>query len=453
VSNCKIKVFLPLFIIILTIGPLSACINKEEASVVEKYKLKEEEIKFKGYLSPIQTKTLDLEESKLLVKNGDQVVAGDMLTKIDDKTKAELDGLEKKLQRIEAELGSFDKNISEIKKGNYSISSDLSTEVETLKESIQSQDYVIQELELNLEEIKFSYETEKNNFNRKLSQNKTDINSLNSRLEKLKSSSQDANLIAEEVTGINNEVKLLDRECKELEASLATLEQTYKYNESRTRQTLQNTISTKGTYEEKYQNILKGNSQDPSVKAAIQQFEEEKKVIQENLDEIKKERDTLREESQIFAPFDGQIIVSDGNVVIQGSKYQFIFDATEKQMDEVKQLDSLQLEYKSKIIGKLAYHSSKYNEEISVKGQVPYYSMVFEIDSNSDYKPMRNATAFMVYKKGITIPDEYLGKNKEQYYVLIKGKQKAVKIEKLDKQYILIDGAKKGDVLEKVVNG
>lgn len=451
-SNCKRKVYLPFFIIILTIGILSACINKEEASVVEKYQLKEEEIKFKGYLSPIQTKTLDLEESKLLVKNGDQVVAGDMLTKIDDKTKAELDGLEKKQQQMEVELGSFDKNIAEIKKGHYSISSDLSTEVETLKESIHSQDYVIQELELNLQEIKFSYETEKSNFNRKLTQNKTDINSLNSRLEKLKASSQDANLIAEEVTGINNEIKLLDRECKELEASLAALEQTYKYNESRTRQTLQNTISTKGSYEEKYQNIIKGNSKDPSVMAALQQFEEERKVIQENLDEIKKEMDTLREESQIAAPFDGQIIVTNGNVVIQGSKYHFLFDATEKQLDEVKQLDSLQLEYKSKIIGKLTYHSSKYNEEISVNGQVPYYSMVFEIDSTSDYKPMRNATAFMVYKKGITIPDEYLGKNKDNYYVLIKGKKRNVKVEKLDTQYILIEGAKKGDILEKVVN-
>lgn len=452
-SNCKIKVVLPFFIIILTIGLLSACINKEEATVVEKYKLKEEEIKFKGYLSPIQTKTLDLEESKLLVRNGDQVVTGDMLTKIDEKTKAELDEFEKKQQQMEVELGSFDKNISEIKKGHYSISSDLSTEVGTLKESIHSQDYMVQELELNLEEIKFSYETEKSNFNRKLSQNKTDINSLNGRLEKLKSSSQDANLVAEEVTGISNEIKLLDRECKELEASLAALEQTYKYNESRTRQTLQNTISTKGSYEERYQNILKGNTQDPSVKAAIQQFEEEKKVIQENLNEIKKEMDSLREESLIVAPYDGQIIVSDGNVVIQGSEYQFLFDATEKQLDEVKQLEGLQLEYKSKIIGKLTYHSSKYNEEISVKGQVPYYSMVFEIDPNSDYKPMRNATAFMVYKKGITIPDEFLGKNKDQYYVMINGKQKAVKIEKLDKQYILIEGAKKGDILEKVVNG
>jgi hypothetical protein len=105
------------------------------------------------------------------------------------------------------------------------------------------------------------------------------------------------------------------------------------------------------------------------------------------------------------------------------------------------------------MVGNLTFNSIKYNEEISVKGQAPIYSMFYDINATSDYKPMRSSTAYMVFKQGITIPEEYLGKTENKYYVLIGGKKKLVKIEKLNNQYIVIEGAKKGDIIEKVVNG
>jgi DNA repair exonuclease SbcCD ATPase subunit len=432
---------------------LSACINKEEANVVEKYKLKEEEIKYKGYLSPIQTKTFELEVSKLRVSNGDNVAAGDVLTELDQKVKEEINRLTKEKQQTEAELGQIDQKLSDIKKGNYSISSELTSEVETLKESIKSQAIMIQELELNLEETKSNYEMEKNNYNRKLNQNKTDINTLNVKIQKLKSSNQDINLVADEIATVENEIKLLDRDNKEIEASLASLEQTYKFNETRISQSLQSAKENKATYEGKYNNIVTGNTQDPSVKVIVLQLEEEKNVKQENINEINKTITATQEESLVVAPFDGQIIIAAGQVVLQGTSYQFVFEATENQVDEVKVLQNLQLQYKAKMVGNLTFNSIKYNEEISVKGQAPIYSMFYDINATSDYKPMRSSTAYMVFKQGITIPEEYLGKTENKYYVLIGGKKKLVKIEKLNNQYIVIEGAKKGDIIEKVVNG
>ncbi|MDQ0231661.1 hypothetical protein [Metabacillus malikii] len=455
-SKYKMIAYLPCFLIILSTGLLSACVNKEVANGVEQYELKEEEIKYKGYLSPTQTKIIDVEESKLIVKNGNQVKEGEVLTEMDEKVEKEVQALIEKRKKVEGEIAQLDKNISEIKKGNYSVSPELSSEVEGMQESLHSQDYIVEELELNLEEINYNYKAEKENLNRSLNENNNELTNLKHELETLRANRIEASETEHEaIMTIESEIKSLEQENEEIKENLQTLEQTYKFNEARTKQSLQNSKESKGLYEKKYQNIKSGNTNDPSVKAVILQLEEEKKSKQDSIEELNKTIASYEEESMDVAPFDGQIsITSTGQVAIHSNVYQFVFNATERQIEEVQNLKPLHLKYQSEVVGELTYQTMAYNEELSTQGQTPIYKMLYDIKPTSKYKPIYHATAYMVHTSEIHIPQEYVGTDEDnKHFVLINGKKKNVKVEKVEDDYLLIEGAEAGDVIEKVVDG
>lgn len=153
------------------------------------------------------------------------------------------------------------------------------------------------------------------------------------------------------------------------------------------------------------------------------------------------------------APFDGVIAVRDGEVWVHSTQSTFVYTATEAQVEALSSADQLDLRVKGETVGTLRVASTIHDPEASTGPTSPRYAMRFDVVADPSFKPRDRSTASMTSSQGqLGIPEDYLGKDTDGYFVLRQGVRTPVEVGKDPQgQFVLTGGSlHAGDSIEKV---
>ncbi len=154
------------------------------------------------------------------------------------------------------------------------------------------------------------------------------------------------------------------------------------------------------------------------------------------------------------APWDGTVSIEGGTVSLQSTAYTFVYTATEEQVDLLSGQDAPELHVRSTRVAALRLASVNYSPTETTNPQSPRYQLTYEVvDPVSGFVPRDHGSASLTYAgTGLVVPEAYLGRDGDDYFVLSDGVRVPVRVEKDDTgQFVLTDGGlHAGDVIQKV---
>ncbi len=156
---------------------------------------------------------------------------------------------------------------------------------------------------------------------------------------------------------------------------------------------------------------------------------------------------------RVTASFDGTVTAVDGTVWILSRQASLIYLATQEQVDAITGAKEPRLLVRGLEVGSLRLTSVIYSDEATTSDSSPRYEMTFEVVAEETFAPREHSSASLTYRTDdLAVPDGYLGRDTDGYFVLREGQRVSVQVEKdAQGQFILRTGdLRAGDRIERV---
>lgn len=150
------------------------------------------------------------------------------------------------------------------------------------------------------------------------------------------------------------------------------------------------------------------------------------------------------------APFDAQVEISQGMMTFYSEEMQFIFQASEKQMQSLRQTSDPLYVRVLDGYGKLTLESILYDVETSVLGENPNYKMTYNIEWYQNPVGLLYGNSGVMLEVGaIKVPKDYVLEEDGKYYVIKDGDKIEVIVENKVDYWIVHEGVMVDDILQR----
>lgn len=150
------------------------------------------------------------------------------------------------------------------------------------------------------------------------------------------------------------------------------------------------------------------------------------------------------------APFDAQVEISHGMMTFYSEELQFVFRASEKQMQSLRQTPETLYVRALEGYGKLTLESVLYDAETSVLGEIPNYKMTYNIEWYQNPIGLLYGNSGVMLESGdIKVPKDCVFEEDGNYYVIKDGNKVNVVVENKVDYWIVHEGVMVDDILQR----
>lgn len=132
------------------------------------------------------------------------------------------------------------------------------------------------------------------------------------------------------------------------------------------------------------------------------------------------------------AAWDGTISIDGDAVSLLSTAYTFVYTATEEQVDLLSAQKAPALQIRSTQVASLELASVNYSPSATTNPQSPRYELTYDVvQPGAGFAPRDHGSASLVYSSTqLVVPEAYLGRDGEDYYVVKDGVHVPVQVEK-----------------------
>lgn len=461
---------------------------------------------YKGYFVSKDIRTLSVDGLAIQKANGDYVRKGDLIADLTDSDQKEVDALKAKLAAYNQKLDALNTRLEKLLSGDSSGNTDIQEELSDISDSIRELKFEMQQNQLDRSDTNLSYQKDiadldaqiarKEERNQELAQlladaevqleallaepapeetqtesesaadSPADVQNADSDSSGGESSEEESSgkaELSEESSEAEDPVLLLQTKMEswrtERSENEAELSQLYADRDYRIRNygteidklslTDKSNSEALKKYEKLYQQLSTASSSNSTIASLISSFEDSKETYQETLHEITQQIADY-ENRRIIAPYDAQLEIQDQSATLYSDALQFVFKATERQMEALKAEKNLTVR-KAENIGSLTPDTVMYDSASSELGGTVYFKMIYDVKWDETTERILNGTSGSLYTEGaMLVPDSYIEEDADRQYVVIDGQRKEIKAEKTSEGWCVSSGLKEGDMLEQV---
>jgi len=460
---------------------ICGCQSKENSKVTS-YKVQVVSDGYKGYFrSKIITK-FSYDNLDLLYSTGDYIQAGEVIAELKKPQLDELEKLYTKKNLYESKLNEISKRLNELLNGDIQNATEIKDQLDEITETIDNYKYEMQQNNFDVNEANSEYQKDIEDLDREIEKKEIQLTILNESiaekqanvetliadLEKYNSDdvldiTQDEmvenekyieelysqiNILNDEISTTKNEIVEITEEIEQLNSNKEYRMISFNSTIDKLELNDENTKNSLKKYEEIYKQISSADTSNSTIINLLNSMKETKETYEETINSLIQQINDF-EKQRIVSDFAGQIEVLDDVAIVYSQEVQFIFEATERQMNELTQLDNLTTMKYNKT-GILSPNATIYDSESSELGRTSYFKMIYDIMWDDELQiNLNGTTGVMTTPEKIIIPDEYLfTDSNDNYYVVISGKKVRVTANKYNEGWEILDGISEGDLLD-----
>ena len=401
--------------------------------------------RFKGSFVSESVTTVACEGLRLLKENGDRVKKGNIIAELSDEDIQAVELLKQKRDSCQQKLDKLSRQLEQLASGDGAGCTELRQQLNAAADSVQAMQTQLQESSLARSEAELSYQQDMEEISLGIAKNETRIAELDALLET-------AYTLPDETR--EKQVTLWENERAGCAAELESLDFRRSYRSSNYEQTLARIALTDSSTnaaleknEQLYRQLAGADPANPTVAALVASADEAKESCQSMLCDLDRQIAQYGEQ-RIVAEYDGQLAVNGSTVTLYSDALQFVFRATEKQMETLSAQPDLRVETGTGS-GTLQNSTVLCENAGADPGGTVYFRMVFDVTWEQQPEQIMNgSTGVLVTPPVILVPEKYLSFTDGVSYATVNGTKTPVDAEKTAEGWLIRSGIRAGDTLQ-----
>lgn len=434
---------------VLIINTVGCSAKKDSDSSLEQYEVTGTEYIYEGYINPTSVESYDLSLYTPTVNSGDFVDVNQVIATKNDDFDSKISSIQKQIDSYEDQISELEAQVSDLENGDFTDEVSLNEEYKELQYSIEEAKRAVSSAQVSKEAIEISYNNNYTQYKNTYDANITKISSLNQQLSSLLNNVEAADTadaagtdIAEAINDMKAQISTLESENNTILQNIDYLKKTYENDINSANLIVQSAQANLNKLTEQYANYVTGSS----ITERLNSKKDELENLSGQVTELNEQLNTYLEESEeILADFAGMAVIDNLQLHLYSINYEFLYVATQSQVELLQQINQAYLSYNNEIVGLLTYSHYQPGEE---KGN---YDVIYTIETDQEKASfLPYAIADLVYRNDVYIPDNYIDQNDTGYYVIMDGEITYVDVKLDNGQYLLLEGVSVGDVIDKI---